>query len=208
MKKIIAFLELIFLSSIPSRKMEPDKTSSNENNLLTMEADNNENSLEKKLVPKKQRKKLIVLLLVIGIYIMHPYVIYELGKHVVNMVPTLLGVISDIVVPPFLDDAGKEKYDAEKFRTFENSDMSFIGGLLTGKKIGSEQTAQGLVYDEIREDWIIGSLINASPVGLYNRNGDWQPYINATAFLYETGRLCLYLLIIYFIIKMFRKKAK
>lgn len=117
------------------------------------------------------------------------YTAFEFGKNVVNLIPAIFGSVSNIIASALLNDEEKEKFAAEKFRTFENSDMSFLEGLGTGKKFGTEQTAQGLVYDETVGDWVMGSKINAAPIGLYNKKGKFDPWINPTATLFQTGKI-------------------
>lgn len=112
----------------------------------------------------------------------------EFTQHTLNIVPSIMGASSNFFASFILNDAEREKFAMEKLTTAENSDMSFIEGLATGKKLGSEQTAQGLVYDEQKEDWVTGSKINASPIGLFNKKGELDFYINPTAILFQTGK--------------------
>lgn len=116
-------------------------------------------------------------------------VLLEFGQRLFNVVPAVTGALSNIVVSATYSDADKEKFAMDKLRSSENSDMSFVGGLISGKKLGSEQTAEGLVYDETAEDWIMGSKINASPIGLYNKRGEIDFYINPTAITFATAKV-------------------
>ena len=116
-------------------------------------------------------------------------IMLEFGQHLVNVIPAVTGALSNIVVSATYSDADKEKFAMDKLRSSENSDMSFVGGIISGKKIGSELTAEGLVYDETAEDWIMGSKINASPIGLYNKRGEIDFYINPTAITFATAKV-------------------
>ena len=117
------------------------------------------------------------------------YTGFEFVKHVANILPAALGAISNVYASVLLNDEEKEEFAAEKLRSFDNSSMSFIEKLGTGKKFGTEQTAEGLVYDEAAGDWIKGSKINASPIGLYNKKGEFDPWVNPTATLFQTGKV-------------------
>ena len=120
------------------------------------------------------------------------YTAFEFGKSVFNLIPAFFGASSNIIASATLNDEEKKKFAAEKLRAqgnFQLDDLSYFKGLAIGKKFGTEQTAEGLVYDELKEDWVLGSKIKASPVGLFNKKGEFDPWINPTATLFTTGKV-------------------